>query len=362
MSILTRYLVRSYLPPFVLALGIFLFVLLMNYFLRLFNLAVMKGISVTWIFYCFIRLLPFFLSMALPMAFLVALLLTLGQLSESGEVLALRSSGFSFKNMLAPYFVMAAALSLFLFYVNHMLSPDGFHAFRDSYAAAVSQVSHLELEPRTLTRMGDWEIYAEKVKSGEGELTGVRLIKRQGNYKRLRVSAPDGAAQIVKGRGLRLTLNNGSLIWPNDDPTSHTTSTFGEYKMFMPFVTGETEKRNPDLQELNTLEMRRLLETPALDAHKRREYVTEIAVRTAAALAPLMLFWVACPLGLSLERRSKAMGFALSLGVMFAYYGLLAFSIGLGRRSLAAAPVAPWLANAACLTAGAGLWWRMLRR
>ena len=45
MTILTRYLLRSYLPSFLLCLGVFLFVLLMNYFLRLFNLAVMKGIS-----------------------------------------------------------------------------------------------------------------------------------------------------------------------------------------------------------------------------------------------------------------------------------------------------------------------------
>jgi len=78
MSLLSRYLYRSYLPVFFMCLGIFLFVLLMNYFLRLFNLALMKGISLGWIVFCFSRLLPYFLSLALPMSFLVALLLNLG--------------------------------------------------------------------------------------------------------------------------------------------------------------------------------------------------------------------------------------------------------------------------------------------
>ncbi len=362
MTILTRYLVSSYFPPFALCLGVFLFVLLMNYYLRLFNLAVMKGISLEWIFLCFVRLLPFFLSMAVPMAFLVALLLTLGQLSESGEVLALRSSGFSFRNILAPYCLVAVALSLVLLFINHIASPEGFHAFRDSYAVAVSQVSHLDLEPRTPTRMGEWMIYAEKVTPETDRLQGVRLIKRQGKYKRLRVSAPEGTARIEKGRGLRLELRHGTLIWPNDDVGSHTASTFGRYRMFMPFVDGQKEARPPDMQELSTRQMRAELERADLELHKRREYFTEISVRSASALAPFVLFWLACPLGLGLERRSRAVGFGLSLAVMFSYYGLLALGIGLGRRDLALSRWAPWLPDAVCLTAGAGLWWRQLRR
>ena len=90
MTVLTRYLLRSYLPVFAMAAGVLLSVLLMNYFLRLFNLAVMKGVPLAWIVFCFSRLLPYFLSLALPMAFVVALLLTLGHLAEGGEVLALR--------------------------------------------------------------------------------------------------------------------------------------------------------------------------------------------------------------------------------------------------------------------------------
>ncbi|MFH2202027.1 MAG: LptF/LptG family permease [Elusimicrobiota bacterium] len=361
MTTLSRYLVRSYIPPFLLSLGIFLFVLLMNHFLRLFNLAVMKGISLAWIFFCFSRLMPFFLSMALPMAFLVALLLTLGQLSESGEVLALRSSGFSFRAILAPYFAIALLLSVFLFLINHKVSPEGFHSFRDSYARAVSQVPHLELDPRTLTRMGEWEIYAEKVVPGTGLLGGVRLVKRQGKYARLRISAPQGTARLERGRGLRLELRDGILLWPNNDPESRTSSTFGRYHMFMPFAT-KKEVREPDMQELNSLRMRALLDDDKLQPQKRREYLTEIAVRSAAAAAPFVLFWVACPLGLGLERRSRAVGFALSLVVMFSYYGLLALGIGLGRRDVGWASWAPWLPNAASLVCGGALWWRCLRR
>ena len=49
MSILPRYLMRTFLPLFGLCLALFTGVLLMNTFLKLFSLAVTKGISLVWI-------------------------------------------------------------------------------------------------------------------------------------------------------------------------------------------------------------------------------------------------------------------------------------------------------------------------
>lgn len=362
MKILTRYLLRSYLPSFLLCLGIFLFVLLMNYFLRLFNLAVMKGISLGWILFCFSRLLPFFLSLALPMAFLVGLLITLGTFSESGELMAMRSSGLSFREILGPFLAIAIALSLLLFYVNHKASPEAFHSFRESYSRAASTVSRAGLEPRTMTRLNDWQIYVDTVSPEDGGLGGIRLIMAKGAYRRLRVTAPKGRLTVDKGKGIRLELENGTLIWPNDDPKSRLSATFGRYRLFMPFVDYRKVHRDPDLQELSTAKVREQLAGDKLDLHHRREYATEAALRSAGAAAPFTLFWAAAPLGLRLQRRSRAVGFALSLALLFVFYGLMALGIGLGRSSLAWSPWGPWLPNAAALAAGAVLWWRMLRK
>ena len=362
MPVLSRYLLGVYLSPFALCLSSFLAVLLMNYFLRLFNIAVTKGISVGWIFLCFAKLAPYFLSLALPMAFLVALLLTLGQLSESGEVMALRASGYSFRELMKPYFAMAMLLTAALVYTNHWASPRGFHAFKESYADALAQVSRLDFDSRALTGLGDWEIYSDAVDRESGRLSGVRLIKRQGGYKRLRIAAPRGRAELEKRRGLRLTLENGQLAWPNEDPKSHTTAAFRRSELFIPFADSSRYVRDLDMQELTTEDLKARAGDPSLEETRRREYATEAALRGAGALAPLALFFVACPLGLSLERRSRAVSFALSLAVLFGYYGLLAVGMGLGRRGGELNALAPWLADMAAFAAGAALWrWRLAR-
>ena len=362
MPILSRYLLAVYLPPISLCLGAFLAVLLMNYFLRLFNVAVSKGIAVSWVFLCFAKLAPYFLSLAMPMAFLVALLLTLGQLAESGEVMALRAAGYSFRELLKPYFALALMLSAVLFGTNHWASPLGFHAFRESYAEALAQVSRLDIEPRALTRLGDWEIFADSVAEQGGRLSGVRLIRREGGYKRLRIAAPSGTAELLSRRGLRLALLDGQLAWPNQDPQSHTTASFGRSELFIPFSQSGRVARELEIPELTTAQLRERAADPAFEPTRRREYSTEAALRGAGAFAPLALFFVACPLGLSLERRSRSVGFGLALAVLFAYYGLLALGLGYGRRGGDLAAWAPWAANLAALAAGAGLWrWRLAR-
>jgi len=360
MTILTRYMLRSFFPAFGLSIGVFVFVMLMTFFLRLFNLALMKGIPLSWILVCFGRLSPYFLSLSLPMAFLVALLLTLGQHSENGEVMALRASGFSFKDILKPFLGLAIIVSVLLFGINHKWSPDGFHSFQRSYHRALAEITRLNIEPNAMTSIGYWTIFAKSVHEKSGDLGGVRVVKRQGQYRRMRISAPTGRSEVESGVGVKLVLENGAVVWPSDDPHSHTVSSFKRASFFLPFK-GDVD-RKAELQELSTPRIREEIARGALTEQKTREYTTEAALRSAAAFAPFMLFWVACPLGLKLEKRSRPIGFAMSLVLMFVFYGLLAVGVGLGRKDILLSPWTPWLPNLMCVPAGIWSWWRLLRR
>src|SRR5262249_17202914 len=150
-------------------------------------------------------------SLALPMAFLVALLLTLGQLSESGEIMALRSSGFSFAEILWPYFGIALLFSVALLYDNHKASPEGFHAFRKKYEDAVAQISRMDLEPGTFTKIGEWQLFAKTVRGSGMDLGGIYLVKLHGQREGMRVDAPRGEIRFEHDKGFWLELYNGTM-------------------------------------------------------------------------------------------------------------------------------------------------------
>lgn len=351
MTILPRYFLRLFLPAFLLCLGIFTGVLLMNYFLRLFSLAVVKGISLVWIAACFVRLMPYFCSLAVPMAFLVALLLTLGQLGESGEIMALRASGFSFKEMTWPFLAASLILSAVLLYDNHKASPDGYHSFRNRYLTAARQLGGIDLEAGDFTHLGAWQLYAKKVDHSSGKLEGAYLIRASATQG-LRLEANRGNLRLEKGLGATLELLDGTLVMPNTDPEKFTSARFKRYTLFVPLSGAESAPRELDIQELDSAKLLTRIHDPATFSSRRAEYAVEIAVRSAGALSPLVFFWIGAPLGMRITRNSRGTGFIWSLGILFLFYGLLALGMGLGRRQEALAWAAPWIADVVGLALG----------
>ena len=360
MRILPRYFLRIFLPAFALCLAVFSCILLMNHFLRLFNMAVMKGISPLWIAGCFARLLPFVLSLAVPMAFLVALLIALGQLSEGGEITALRASGFSFAELTWPFLAVALALSGLLLYLNHKASPEGFHAFRNRYEAAAGQLARVEIEPRSLVRLGPWRLFAQKADAPTGRLEGVYLV-RQDDSGAIRISARRGRLGLEAGKAATLELTDGELQLPNPDPERFTSGSFKRYLVEVP-LSGARLERSPDIQEMSSPRLKSLILEAGTTPQHRVEYAVELALRSSAALSPFVFFWIAVPLGLWMGRYGRGMGFALSLAVLFGFYALVALGVSLGRRHGGLAGSAPWLADAAGLALGATLTRRMLSR
>lgn len=353
MPILPRYLLRQFAPTFGAGLALFLGVLLMNQFLRLFTLAVMKGLPAGWIIACFARLLPSFASLAVPMAFVVAAMVTLGHLVDTGEVMALRSAGFSYHEIVKPYFWLAVALSAALFYINHRAGPEGFHSFRKRTTEAAQKMAKIDLRSGAFTPLGPWRLYARSADNRSGDLEGVYLVKPS-RTEPVRVNAERGRLRVEAGRGVELVLENGQLQLPNKEPERYTSGRFARYRVFLPLVA-EAQPRDLDIQEMTSRQLRGRERDPKTTTDKRLEYRVERAARSAGALSPFVFFWLAGPLGLGLKRRARGADFAASLGLMFAYYGLLVIGISLGRRHELAAPVAPWLADVLGLAAGAWL-------
>ncbi|MEK7389635.1 MAG: LptF/LptG family permease [Elusimicrobiota bacterium] len=347
---LPRYILKMFFPVFGACLALFLGVLMMNQFLRLFSLAMMKGISAWWILVCFSRLLPSLAALAVPMSFLVTAMVILGQLTDSGEIMALRASGFSYREITRPLFWLSIALSVLLLLINHKVGPEGFHSFKKKTTEAAQQIAKVELRSGSFTQFGPWRLYARESDAETGRLEGVYLARPDKN-KGIRVNAETGRLATVAGHGVSLELLDGQFLLPNEEPDRFTSGRFERYQVFVPMALPPAP-RSLDMQEMSTARLREKIKDPATKDDRRLEYRVETTVRTAGALSPFVFFWVGVPLGLGLKRRARGIDFAVSLVVMFSFYGLLVLGISLGRQQASLASIAPWLSDAAGLVAG----------
>ena len=112
MSIISRYIVSSYLRIIVLCTGSFTTIYLVIDFLEKIGRFTRAQGKLQHILLFFLYKAPEIVNQVTPLAVLMATLLTLGMLSLNSELTAMRGCGLSLARITAPIFAIAFAVSL----------------------------------------------------------------------------------------------------------------------------------------------------------------------------------------------------------------------------------------------------------
>src|SRR5688572_1269830 len=105
--ILDRYVIRELLLPMGLSLVLLTFILVIPPILRDAEELIVKGIAWSTFLHVLVLLLPQALSLTIPMAVLLGLLIGLGRLSSDREFVALQSCGVSPFGLIRPVALVA---------------------------------------------------------------------------------------------------------------------------------------------------------------------------------------------------------------------------------------------------------------
>ncbi len=122
MKALYRYIIKSFIGPLALTLLIALFILLMQYLWKYIDDLVGKGLGFLVISKFMIWVAFNLVPLALPMAILLASIMTFGNLAENSELVAMKSSGLSLTRIMAPLGVVVLGISIGAFlFANYAL-------------------------------------------------------------------------------------------------------------------------------------------------------------------------------------------------------------------------------------------------
>ena len=123
MKTLDKFILKSYIGPMVLTFFIVAFIFLMNFLWRYIDDLVGKGLE----FGVILELLGYAaamnIPMALPLATLFAAIMTMGNLGENNELLAMKSAGISLPRILAPLVVLVVFVAIGGFFATNNLVP-----------------------------------------------------------------------------------------------------------------------------------------------------------------------------------------------------------------------------------------------
>ncbi|MBD5358411.1 MAG: YjgP/YjgQ family permease [Bacteroides sp.] len=118
------FILKSFLPLFAMTFFIVLFIVLMQFLWKYIDDLVGKGLSMSLIaelfFYAAVSMIP----MALPLAILLASLMTFGNFGEKFELTAMKASGISLLHAMRPLIILIAFISVgAFFFQNYVLPP-----------------------------------------------------------------------------------------------------------------------------------------------------------------------------------------------------------------------------------------------
>ena len=123
MKKLDLFILKSFLGPFVMTFFITVFILVMQFLWLYIDELVGKGLSF-WVIMEFLgwgsaTILP----LSMPLATLLASIMTFGNLGENNELLAMKAAGISLQRIFLPLIFVAFAISVAAFFVSNNLIP-----------------------------------------------------------------------------------------------------------------------------------------------------------------------------------------------------------------------------------------------
>jgi lipopolysaccharide export system permease protein len=369
MRILAKYITRQAVITLFFTMGVFTFVLLLTRILRqLSEMLVNRKVGLDVVGRFVLLVTPNILSFSLPMAMLATALLVFGRMSADNEITAMRASGVSLGQMVAPVILLATAAGLLCLVINANVGPWCRFQFKTMFVRLGTERPMALIEEGTYIK--DFPGYVIYVGHKNGNAIDDVMLYSLDESNNV-VSSLRAERGIVTAKPeehkLLLDLYNvrGDLRDPKD-PTNirkiRPGTTARRYPIELDLSRALRQARAArqlgDLvftelqEEIRGLRQRGIYPAAALmEAHQR----------VAGAVACLAFTLIGIPLGIKTHRRETSIGIAISLGLALAFYFVTVLANTLKGRPYLYPEAILWSPNLFFELLGLWLLWRVTR-
>ena len=289
-----------------------------------------------------INLLPHYLGIAVPMALLLGIIITIDRFSRSSELTAAYGAGISLFHITRPFVAIAVVLAGLTVFIEGYMQPIGRYNYRQVVHTVKQQSFAAVLREGTFTQVGNRMFYAGTEKPGAA-IGPIFIYERVGNKSddsSLRVTtAEEGQLVIRDGGEPVLQLEEGQTYRILDK-----TRLRGDLYFESSAIAGAAELtafrlRGDDERELTSLELFKNREGDVYQAVSPDVNNAALHLRISRAALLLILPFIAVPFGLNYGRNPSSTGIFVGVVMLVSLQKALEFGQSLGAKSV----IPPWL-------------------
>ena len=348
---LPRYLISEILPPFFFGLLAFTFILLITRIVKLIELVVTRGVPLVQTFQLFSLILPTFLELTVPMAFLLAILLGLGRLASDAELLAMKASGISPMQILRPVAALGVIVAILTLLMTTFARPAANAALKkELYNIAKTRVGTALKEKVFNDDFPNILIYVEEIIPPGNTAQGVLIVDKRDHAREDIIL---GKVALIttdeETNTLGLKLFDGSIYEKEKKRPGFSETRFNiyDFKLDLDELVGRVKRKDAGPKEMSARRLIHVIRTKQAEGLKAIPERMELHQRFSFAFAPLVFSLLGVSLAL-LPRSSRAgrsWGFAICLLWLLVYYTLLSLGKALGDKDILHPVPALWLPN-----------------
>jgi lipopolysaccharide export system permease protein len=320
-----RYLIAEVSVPFFVSIGVVVGLIFLLQARRLATAALGLGLGVDDAVVIFVSALPPFLVLALPIAFLLAVLIGLGRLAEDLELVALFGAGASPLRLARVPMILGAFLGVLSLPISLYGEPHGLNVLRDRL---------LDVGLRNLTRAVQPGVFNEDFRGNAvyasgldeaGRLTDVLVFDERNRERPVLVTARRADFETSASAGVVFSLEDGELhLGEASDPERYDRMSFetaqlrldAEQEIFRRtrFVQSPINRMTND-EMLAEAERAKDL-SPAYARRVKRSYWRRYALPSMAFVFGIL----GAAIAISGGARARARNAILGIGAVVAYY------------------------------------------
>jgi len=286
MKKLQIYAIKEFIPPFVLSIGVFTFVMLLDKLLDLLEMIVSTGIPMRTVAEIFLLLLPSMVAVVIPMGVLAGVLISIGRLSSDMEITAMKASGASIFNLTIPLILLAGLLGGVLVYFNNNVLPDANHMARNLLLDVGTMRPTAKIIPGMFVDdIDDYRILVEEKDDLTGELRNVVIHENIPGKPRRTITALYGLMEPLSANRMRLVLHYGQMHELSEDSSYRVL----DYETYTIELTRSAElvRRDRDSRgdrEMSSRQMRGMVDSLETTITKLTDSISVLALVPLATL------------------------------------------------------------------------------
>lgn len=342
------YIVKEILPIFFIALMTFTVILLMDKILKLIELIVTRGVQLSQILMLLLFISPSFLIFTIPMAFLLAALLSFGRLSGDSEITAFKASGLSLYQLYLPVLLLSIGAYLLTSFLVIYGLPWGNRGFKATLYVMAQTKADIEIKERVFNDVFDgFVVYVNKVPIQGKKMEGILIYDERDKEKVNTIFASEGfLVSHPKSQEVILRLINGDIHRYEPRTNLYQRMQFDTYDLRLELAkTFAAIGKKLKEHEMSIDDIKEKMEARKVLGQDITPQEVELHKRYAIPFSCLVFGLLGVPLGIQPRRSGRSYGFVLSLLILLSYYISLTASEILALRKMIPPVLSGWTPN-----------------